>query len=105
MEKVIYDKMRWNKPTTMNGQLDNPVSTLRVTEGKNDDIKCFYKDKNGDIIDAKEYNRVKIARAFQEQKMINQQKWDAENTCPHCGMVLSTREAQNKECDNCGGIL
>lgn len=104
IERILQDKKRWNRPTTMDDQLEEPVSTLRAFN-KDKTEKYFYKDKWGNIIEAKDYNRVKIARAFQEQKLIDQTRWDRENTCPYCGMVLSTREAQDKECDNCGGIL
>lgn len=101
---TIFDKKKWDRPTDMMGQLDEPICLLR-TENKEGTERYAYRDKNGEIIEPKAYNKVKIARAFQEQKIKDQQRWDAENTCPYCGMVLSTREAQDRECDNCGGKL
>lgn len=108
MEKVICNKTRWYS-STLNGTLDEEIMLMHAYDfdkNGNPIRKYFYQNRCGNgIIDAAEFNRLKIAQARQDQKVKEQQKWDKENTCPYCGMVLSTREAQNKECDNCGSVL
>lgn len=103
MKKILLDKKRYY-PTDLDGFLDEEILLL-VTNSMKKDERYFYRDKEGRLIDPEMWNRVKVAQAITDQKAINQGKWERENTCPYCGMVLSTREAQDKECDNCGGKI